>query len=439
MGNAQSQGGTGGTDASKEGKKSLSQVINFIATNYILTQSFEDMESLKDPKYCDKLIMVTSEVLNKYLTKMDVQYLAQKMKKGVEVNEMTKDNVLYLRKNDLDKIDVKNAVTKKRMCIGLAKYYVKVAHIFSAIVTTINPTYSYKDQFGTRVTVPFNKKNTIPKGTDVKINKVNLCSQRIDALVNGQDFSMKDPTQPIKIKPNFCQMNVDTKETEEMEKRVVKTLSDEPGISQLERLYNDVYDYQAGKFTGMSDQMREEYKKDLAILYKSFTGKDEMPDSIQSFSQIPLRDFRSMNGCKAEPNNQYMLEYEGTPKQKLFVQYATHIKETMDTANKNKDALITILDKLFVFAVNPQTKKPEITINPKLTDATLNSIVNETQKLIINLYVTCESNFIKGLEIFEQIINEQIKQQMQKKIDDLKTEMLSSSMPGAPAPNPSNS
>jgi hypothetical protein len=190
----------------------------------------------------------------------------------------------------------------------------------------------------------------------------------------------------------------------------------------------------------MSDQMREEYKKDLAILYKSFTGKDEMPESIQSFSQIPLRDFRSMNGCKGEPNNQYMLEYEGTPKQKLFVQYASHIKETMDTASKNKDALIAILDKLFIFAVNPQTEKPEITINPKLTDATLNSIVNETQKLIINLYVTCESSFIKGLEIFEQIINEQIKQQMQKKIDDLKTEMLSVNMPGMPTtPNPSNS
>ena len=434
MGNAQSQSGSPGTDASKQGKKSLSRVINFIATNYILTQSFEDMEALKDSKYCDKLIMVTSDVLNKYLSKMDVQYLAQKMKKGVEVNEMTEENVLYLRKDDLYKMDVKNAVTKKHMCIGLAKYYVKVAHIFSAIVTTINPTYIYKDEFGNRITVPFNEKSNIPKGVDVKINKVNLCSQRIDALVNGQDLSMKDPTQPIKIKPNFCQMNIDKKETEEMEKRVVKTLSDEPGISQLERLYNDVYDYQAGKFTGMSDQMREEYNKDLTILYKSFTGKDEMPESIHSFSQIPLRDFRSMNGCNAEPNNQYMLEYEGTAKQKLFVQYANHIKETMDTASKNKDALIAILDKLFVFAVNPQTKKPEITINPKLTDPNLSAIVNETQKLIINLYVTCESNFIKGLEIFEQIINEQIKQQTQKKIDGLKTDMLSVSMPGMSNP-----
>jgi len=414
---------------SVEKKKGLSEILNFVATHYILTQSFEDMESLKDPGYCDKLIVVTSDVLNKYLTKMDVQYLAQKLRQGVEVNEMSMDNLLYMSKDSLPKIDVKNAVTKKRMCIGIAKYYVKVAHIFSAIVSTINPTYSYKDEYGTRKVVPFSEKNKIPKGAEVKINKVNLCSERINALVNGQELGMKDGgdegkgDQPIKIKPNFCEMNTNIAATETQQKHVVKTLGDEPGISQLERLYNDVYDYENGKFTGMSDEMRAEYRKDLAILYKSFTGKEEMPASITSFSQIPLRDFQSLDGCKAAPNNQYMLEYEGTPKQKLFVAYATHIKETMQHAEENKNALISILDKLFVFAVNPQSKKPEITINPALNDASLNTLVGETQDLIIKLYTTCETDFVKGLEIFEQIIQEQIKQQMQKKIDAMKSEL----------------
>ena len=418
MGNVQGQ-----TAKQVEKSKSLSQVINFIASHYILTQSFNDLESLKDPEYCDKLIIITSDVLNKYLTKTDVTYLSQKIRKGVEVNEQTSDNLLYLRKDDLPNIDVKNAVTKKRMCIGIAKYYIKIAHIFGAILTTINPTYTYKDEFGTKHTVTFSEKNKIPKGADVKINKVNLCSNRVNALVNGQDLSMKDPTQPIKIKPNFCQMNVDKKETQTEQELILKTLIDEPGITQLERLYNDVYDYETGKFTGMSDSMREEYKKDLAVLYKAFTGNETMPESIQSFSQIPLRDFHSLSGCKPAPNNQYMIEYEGTTKEKLFVKYANHVRETMDTASEDKDKLIGVLDKIFVFATNPQTKKSEITINPKLTDELLNSIVNETQKLIINLYVTCESNFIKGLQIFEEIIQEQIKQQMQKKINTLKEEM----------------
>ena len=416
----------GNTQVKETGKgkaKNLSEIINFVATNYILTQSFEDMESLKDPKYCDKLIVVTSDVLNKYLTKMDVQYLAQKVKQGVEVNEMTSDGLLYLRQDSLPKIDVKNAVTKKRMCIGIAKYYVKVAHLFSAIVSTINPTYTYKDEFGTRKEVPFSEKNKIPKGTDVKINKVNVCSERVQALVNGQDLGMEDPAQPIKIKPNFCQMNTDIPATEKQQKRVVKTLADEPGMSQLERLYNDVYDYQTGKFTGMSDAMRQEYNKDLATLYKAFTGKEEMPASVKSFADIQLRDFEALGGCQAEPNNQYMKSYEGTSKQKLFVNYANQIKVTMQQTEENRNALIAVLDKVFAFAVNPQTKKPEITINPGLNDTMLNELVRQTQELIIKLYTSCEANFIKGLEIFEQIIQEQIKINTEKKIEALKNDL----------------
>jgi len=416
-------GNTQGQQAKKgEKEKNLGQVMNFIATHYILTQSFKDLEALKDPKYCDKLIVITSDVLNKYLTKTDVMFLAQKIKKGVEVNEMTDDNLLYMRKEDLGGIDVKNATTKKRMCIGIAKYYIKIAHIFGAILTTINPTYSYKDEYGTKQTVSFDEKNRIPSGTDVRINKVNLCSERINALVNGEDMSMKDTTQPIKIKPKFCQMNVNVKKTENEQQLIMKTLADEPGISQLERLYKDVYNYETGEFTGMSNSMREEYNKDLATLYKAFTGNESVPDSIQSFSQIPLRNFQSLKGCQSEPNNQYMKEYKGTTKDKLFVEYANHVNTMMETASKNRDALISVLDKLFVFAINPQTKKPEITINPKLSDSLLNEIVIETQKMIIHLYVTCETNFIEGLELFDKIIQEQIKQITEKKIDAIKKE-----------------
>ena len=416
----------GNTQVKEKGKgkeKNLSEIINFVATNYILTQTFEDMENLKDPKYCDKLIVVTSNVLNKYLTKMDVQYLAQKVKQGVEVNEMTSDGLLYLRQDSLPKIDVKNAVTKKRMCLGIAKYYVKVAHLFSAIVSTINPTYTYKDKFGTRKQVSFSEKNKIPKGVDVKINKVNVCSERVQALVNGQDLGMEDPIQPIKIKPNFCQINTDIPATEKQQKRVIKTLADEPGMAQLERLYNDVYDYQTGKFTGMSDTMREEYNKDLATLYRAFTGKEEMPTSVKGFADIQLRDFEELGGCKAEPNNQYMKSYEGTSKQKLFVDYANQIKVTMQQTEENRNVLIGVLDKVFTFAVNPQTKKPEITINPGLNDPMLNELVRQTQELIIKLYTSCESNFIKGLEIFEQIIQEQIKIKTEKKIEALKGDL----------------
>ena len=40
------------------------------------------------------------------------------MKKGVEVNEMTSGNVTIIPADKISDIDVKNPVTKKRLCIG---------------------------------------------------------------------------------------------------------------------------------------------------------------------------------------------------------------------------------------------------------------------------------------------------------------------------------
>ena len=44
-----------------------------------------------------------------------------------------------------------------------------------------------------------------------------------------------------------------------------KTLFDEPGIPELEKLYYDVFNYETGKFYKMSEQSKEQYNKDLEI------------------------------------------------------------------------------------------------------------------------------------------------------------------------------
>ena len=412
-----------GPSTTKSKKKDLNQVINFIASHYILTQSFTDLQSLNNEKYCDDMILVTSEVLNKYLTKREVQHLEQKQQNGINIDKMKSDSIMYLNKKDLHNIDVKRPVSKKRMCVGIAKYYIKVAHIFSAITATINPSYTYKNSYGTTKHVKFSDKHTIPKDVDVRINKVNICSERLNALVNNQDLSMSDFTQNINIKPNFCKMNNNITESERTHQKINKTLSNEPGINHLERLYNDIYDYENGEFVSMSADMKKEYNTDLTLLYKAFTGKDEMPSSVTKFNQIPLRDFQSSQGCKSSPHY-YMQQYTGSPKHKLFVAYATHTKTMMYNTIANKDLLIGILDKLFVFAINPQTKKSEITINPVLTDDILNELVIKTQKLIVSLYITCETDFVKGLEIFEQIIQEQLKHKLEQKINKLEQNEL---------------
>ena len=410
MGAAQSQ-------TQPKRSKSLSQMIDYIATNYILTQNFQDMRKLADLKYCNNLVVLTSKIIANNLNDLEVEYLAQRLKNGIEINEMTKDNVLYFDKENMAKLDVKNSTQKRRLCIGIAKFYVKIAHIFAAVVTTINPVYVYKDSKGlTQQTTLLNKQD-IPEDAKTQIERINVCSSRLNALINNRDFNVP-AGQPMTVKPKFCGMNFDKKTGRR------RKLGTEPGIPELQKLYYNKYDYDAGGFTGMTNKMRKEiYEKDVEAFYKAFTGNDSIPVDedgnklINTFSEIPLRDFHRSSGC--QDKGAFTRAYTGTLKEKLFAQYAQHVRQMLQTTMTNQDKLLGVIDKLFVFSVNPQTNEKEVVINPKLKEKSLQAIVEETRSLIVGLYLKCEEDFMKGLEIFESIVEKQIIDTSQEQIKEL--------------------
>lgn len=70
-----------GNIQTKDSGKSLSNVVNEIASKYIRSQNFNDMKNLSDPKYCDKLVVLTSKIIKEYLDNTTIKYLAAK--KGV--------------------------------------------------------------------------------------------------------------------------------------------------------------------------------------------------------------------------------------------------------------------------------------------------------------------------------------------------------------------
>ena len=74
------------------------------------------------------------------------------------------------------------------MCLGIAKFYIKIAHIYAAIVTTVNPTYNYKNENGEVQEVDLENKIYIPKYSNTTINRNNLCSTRINSLLNKSNF-----------------------------------------------------------------------------------------------------------------------------------------------------------------------------------------------------------------------------------------------------------
>ena len=119
---------------------------------------------------------------------LDVEYLAQHIRDGNVVDEMSKDKVIYLKKNKIPKLDVKNETQKRRMCVGIARFYVKIAHIFASILKTINPTISYVDNKGNAGETSLVDKHTLPEDADMKMNTISLCSKRLDTLVNNNNY-----------------------------------------------------------------------------------------------------------------------------------------------------------------------------------------------------------------------------------------------------------
>jgi hypothetical protein len=377
--------------------------VGKIAAHYIKTQNFEDMKKLTDKEHCDKLVILTSKILANSLSNLEVEYLAQQLKGNQEVNEISKEKILYLNKDSLPKLDVQNKTQKQRLCIGIAKHYVQVAHVFAAIQSTINPVFTHKNESGQEVSSTLENKDKIPENATIDFKTKNLCSNRINILINNNPnfISSTDDDTPIVVQPKFCNINNDSSKT--------RKLDSEPGIPELEQLYYDKYNYETGEFTEMTDNMRKNvYEKDVETFYKVFSGRESIPTdsitnkkTITTFSQIPLKDFHNSEGCK-QPDGVYTKSYSGSLKEKLFKKYADNVKNMMITTTTNQKKLIAIIGKLFV------TANDEIIVNPELNDNSMKEIIATTRNIIIDLYKSCENDFLKGLEIFEAIVQKNV-------------------------------
>jgi hypothetical protein len=400
-------------------------VIDYIATYYILTMDFKSLQKLSEKEYCNNLVVLTSDIIDKYFNEMEVTYLEQRIKNGIEVNELTTEKVLYLNREKLDDLDISNDekknIRKKRVCIGIAKYYVKIAHIFAAILMTINPVYSYKDAEGNLVKIPFMEKDKIPKNVKRTLNKLNICDERINALKRGEETD--DVTGNVRLHPKVCDMNINNANGE------VKTLADEPGISELMQLYlDDEYDYSNGTFTGMKESTKADFMNDLRRFYNTFTDKnpgEPLPPNITKFSDIKLTDYKSQKGCSGVSpvlNQTYVMKQSDD----LFIKYAKNTRKMLQTATDNQTKLLSIINDLFTYDKEAYSSKKIIRVNPTLTDTLLQEAIKKTRNYISDLYITCEQDYVNGLKIYAAIVEKKIAETTQRQIDTLtkKKELL---------------
>jgi hypothetical protein len=361
--------------------------------------------------------VLTADIIQKYFTDMDITYLDQRIRDGVITNDLATGQVSFISKDMLDSLDISNdakkSILKRRVCIGIAKFYVKIAHVFSAIVMTINPVYTYKDADGVTVKAGLLEKDKIPKAVNRKLYRLNICDNRIRALSKGSAEEV--PPGKVALNPTICSMN-----TNKLGQTM--TLADEPGIAELTRLYlDDKYDYSNGTFTGMSDETKAQHLNDLKVFYTAFTGNATMPADITQFSDIKLRDYSKTPGCQAATpimKNKITLNKND----KLFEDYAKNIKQMIQEASANQSKLLEVINDLFTFVIDPYTGKKVIRVNPKLTESSLQKVVEKTRRLIINLYVKCEQDYVNGVKLYEVIVESKIFETTQKQIDNLQAE-----------------
>jgi hypothetical protein len=304
---------------------------------------------------------------------------------------------------------VNKSIKKKRVCIGIAKFYVKIAHIFAAIVKTINPIYIYKDENGNVVKNGLLEKDKIPKNAKRKIFKLNICDNRIRSL---KSMDIDEEKKEVNLHPKICSMNLNKDGS-------VKTLHDEPGIVELMQLYlDDNYDYSNGTFTGMSESTKKQFEKDLKTFYTAFTGNNEMPPEIKKFSDIKLRDYNNKNSCQG-PNPVFKQNYNLSNSDKLFMEYAKNIKDMIQSASNKQSELLGVINDLFIFVSDPYSDKKKIRVNPTLTEDKLQKIVEKTRNIIIELYVKCEMDYVDNLKVYEAIVESKILETTKKQIENL--------------------
>ena len=446
----------------------FSYILNYIATRYILTMDFQSLKNLQDPKYCDEMIILTSDIIKKYYNEREVEFLQQKIEQGQQTNKLSKDKILYFNKNYLSNTSVDNGMRKNRMCIGIAKFYIKIAHIFSAIVMTVNPIYVYTDNNQT-IKKSLLEKKDIPKGSEPRIEKMGICNARFELLNIGNNFLNKmnavnvknaeydedgnvisdnnhnSTERNINLKKKYCNINkkISTNTMKE-------SLSDEPGIPELMNLYYDKYDYEKGEYNNMSDESRKRFMDDLFLFYKHFTGIEETikkkyqdldekninqlildefnKQGIKKFSDIKLKDYSStfenicfdnnkrfeyinkssdsISSINNNPvkNDSNKLDY--TKQQEFLKKYAENLKTMLTTINIEQEKLLNVLNELFVYVVD--ANKKQIIINPELTNQSLDEIVIKTREIIIGLYLQCESDYVDGLKLYQALIESQM-------------------------------
>ena len=356
--------------------KTLPYLIDEIAMHYMITQNAIDLEKITNPEYHDKLIILTSGIIEKRLNNLEIGYLK---------NRIVGNN------DEIQDIMPANSKLKDKIVTDISKYYVKILMIYSSIVATFDPQYSYTDEGGTKTFyLKDHEFENIPEGVTPTLvqltNPMSLCRKRLNILKNRYD----ETTEPGSVILNPGEKLCSTEST-------VK-LTDELGMKELDALYYDIFDYNTKKWSKRSNKMKKKYNKDLILFYRIYTGNRTKPANIKSFQDIELLDFKTLNSCS---DNNFLSDIVVSKENKLIKDYKEKIDLIQNITEENRKKFYDILKEIFV--IKTVDNEVSYTINPSLTMDKILLLEEQTRNALLDLYISCEKYFIQALIIFENI------------------------------------
>lgn len=292
-----------------------------------------------------------------------------------------------------------NDKEKKKALEIISKFYIKIMTIFSVITSVMDPQYVYEDEDGTRKYFQLKdfdsykmiNKNSKNLQLHQLYNPMGLVNKRLTILKNKINLGESNSENIV--------MNPGEKLCEISKQQNPGSLMNEIGMKELDLLYYDVFDYETGTWSKRSEKMEKKYAKDVKKFYHIFTGKSEIDDNkVKSFADIELLQFHKLHRCR---NNDFYQDIVVNKSDALFVKYMKKIDNIEEKVMVYKKKLIEILKKIFV--VMQKGESSSIIISPEITLKEVLKLQEQTQDCILNIYKSCESNFLEALLIYEDI------------------------------------
>ena len=154
-------------------------LVDDIATNYILTMDFQSLKNMSNPEYCNKLLALTSDIINKKFNQHEIELIGKRVENGVVTETHSNETILYSLSSENNDFSQDK---KTQICQEISKFYVIISNIFASIVMTINPTYSYKNDKNETIKLHMYQKNEIPDNVTFQTDNINICSERINCI-----------------------------------------------------------------------------------------------------------------------------------------------------------------------------------------------------------------------------------------------------------------